>query len=271
MLQCDDARLARLDAPTACADFPRSGVLSRAPPLAAPLLPSSNAAASASGPPLGPPSLSEAQQAAVGKAIKAMAEAVVAAEPILTEWDTKVGDGDCGDTLMAGAKAMLEDLPSYPLGHPQPLLQAVARSLARSMGGSSGALYSIFLNGAAAALAPGGVEQAAAAPSAAEQAAAFKAGNDAISKYGGAGAGDRTMLDSLIPAAAAAAAAAGGTVAAMLAAAATAGEAGVEATMGMGAEAGRSSYVPVEVLRTVPDPGAKGVAVWLRALADSSA
>ena len=40
--------------------------------------------------------------------------------------------------------------------------------------------------------------------------------------------------------------------------------------MGMGAEAGRSSYVPVEVLRTVPDPGAKGVAVWLRALADSA-
>ena len=163
--------------------------------------------------------------------------------------------------------AMLEDLPSYPLGHPQPLLQAVARSLARSMGGSSGALYSIFLNGAAAALAP------AAAPSAVEQAAAFAAGNAAISKYGGAGAGDRTMLDAMIPAAAAAAAAtaAGGSPGAMLAAAAAAGEAGVEATMGMGAEAGRSSYVPVEVLRTVPDPGAKGVAVWLRALADSSA
>ena len=29
-----------------------------------------------------------------------------------------------GDTLKAGAMAMLEDLPSYPLGHPQPLLQA---------------------------------------------------------------------------------------------------------------------------------------------------
>ena len=82
----------------------------------------------------------------------AMAEAVVAAEPTLTEWDTKVGDGDCGDTLKAGAMAMLEDLPNYPLGHPQPLLQAVARSLARSMGGSSGSLYSIFLNGAAAAI-----------------------------------------------------------------------------------------------------------------------
>ena len=51
------------------------------------------------------------------------------------------------------------------------------------------------------------------------------------------------MLDAMIPAAAAAASAAGGTLAAMLAAAATAGEAGVEATMGMGAEAGRSSYL----------------------------
>merc|ERR1740130_1513457 len=46
LLRCDDARLARLDAPTACAAFPRSGVLSRAPPLAAPKLPSFSAAAS---------------------------------------------------------------------------------------------------------------------------------------------------------------------------------------------------------------------------------
>ena len=68
---------------------------------------------------------------------------------------------------------------------------------------------------------------------AAEQAAAFGAGSAAISKYGGAGAGDRTMLEALFPAAeAAATAAAGGAVAATLAAAATV-EAGAEATKAM--------------------------------------
>ena len=63
------------------------------------------------------------------------------------------------------------------------------------MGGSSGALYSIFLNALAATLAASGDISPKAA------ALAFSAGVGAISKYGGATAGYRTMLDALIPAA----------------------------------------------------------------------
>ena len=270
VLKLDDGRVARLDAPTSCAAFPRSGVLSRATRVPSPPLPASNAAAAAVGAPAGAPSLSAAQQAATAAALKKAAEAIVAAEPQLTDWDTKAGDGDCGDTLKAGALAMLEDLPGYPLGHPQALLQAIARSLARSMGGSSGALYAIFLNAAAVTMAaPDGAPPP---PTPAEVAAALAAGADALSRYGGAGAGDRTMLDALLPAARAAteAAAAGGALPAALAAAASAGEAGAEATMKMAAAAGRASYVTADVLQGVPDPGAKAVAFWLRALAASA-
>jgi dihydroxyacetone kinase len=52
-------------------------------------------------------------------------------------------------------------------------------------------------------------------------------------------------------------------------AAATAAEKGAEATKTMKAAAGRSSYVPAEVLASVPDPGAVAVSVWLRAIADA--
>ena len=35
----------------------------------------------------------------------------------------------------------------------------------------------------------------------------------------------------------------------------------------MVAQAGRSSYVPAEVLASVPDPGAVGVTTWMEAVA----
>ena len=79
------------------------------------------------------------------------------------------------------------------------------------------------------------------------------------------------MLDALLPAAEALekAAAAGSSMAAALSAAAEAAEAGAEATKTMHAAAGRASYVPQDVLADVPDPGAKAVAFWLRAVAVS--
>lgn len=42
------------------------------------------------------------------KVIKSIYSEVVAAEPALTHYDTVLGDGDCGTTLLAGAQAMLQ-------------------------------------------------------------------------------------------------------------------------------------------------------------------
>eukprot|EP00315_Gephyrocapsa_oceanica_P028523 CAMPEP_0185467470 /NCGR_PEP_ID=MMETSP1365-20130426/97247_1 /TAXON_ID=38817 /ORGANISM="Gephyrocapsa oceanica, Strain RCC1303" /LENGTH=156 /DNA_ID=CAMNT_0028074207 /DNA_START=77 /DNA_END=548 /DNA_ORIENTATION=- len=50
-----------------------------------------------------------------------------------------------------------------------------------------------------------------------------------------------------------------------------AAEDGAEKTKIMEAHAGRSSYVPIEVLRDVPDPGAKAAACWLSAIAKAAA
>ncbi len=51
-------------------------------------------------------------------------------------------------------------------------------------------------------------------------------------------------------------------------AAAAAARTGADKTRNMKASKGRSSYVPEDVLRSVPDPGAQGCAIWMQAIAD---
>lgn len=130
------------------------------------------------------------------------------------------------------------------------MCRALAERIGRAVGGSSGVLGSIFFAATASALADG-----AAWPEALGQGVARVQG------YGGAKAGDRTLLDALIPA-----------VEALkngdLAAAAAAARAGAEATAGMErAGAGRSSYLAAGDLAGVQDPGAAGVAAAFAALA----
>ena len=73
--------------------------------------------------------LDAAQQSVLAAAIAAGANAIVAAEGQLTAWDEISGDGDCGTTLEAGARAILEDSPSYPLSSPATVARAVSLSL----------------------------------------------------------------------------------------------------------------------------------------------
>ena len=266
VLRLSDSMLARLDAPCSAPAWPGGGRINRARIVPAPALPSGVGGSLASlVPPAGALCLDAAQAAAVASAIRAAAEALIAGEKQLTAWDEVAGDGDCGTTLTAGATAVLADVSSYALTHPATTALGLALSVGRSMGGSSGALYSIFLNAVAGALMDS-------PPSVAAAAAAFASGCAAMMHYGGASRGNRTMLDALIPAAEAIdrVAVAGGTMAAALAAAADAAEAGAEATRTMSAGAGRASYVPQKTVAAVPDPGAKGVAFWLRALAMSA-
>jgi len=258
ILKLTDASLTLLDAPTTARLWPRSSLPGRDGVVAAPVLPEVTAST------IGGPQLNPADQAALKAAIAAAASAICSAEPRLTAWDEISGDGDCGTTLAAGAKAVLEDLPTYPLASPANVARAVSVSTERSMGGSSGALYSIFLNAVAAALAK--------APAITSKAAvdAFAAGVAAISKYGGAGAGQRTMLDALIPAARAMESATDQPLAAVLKVGAEAAVAGAEATKAMQASAGRASYVPFEKMKDVPDPGAMAVSIWFGAAANAS-
>jgi len=90
---------------------------------------------------------------------------------------------------------------------------------------------------------------------------------DAIGELGGARAGDRTMLDALVPAAAAFDRALDHdrAPASAWAAAVEAAEHGAQQTAGMTPRAGRASYLGERAIGT-PDGGAVAVACWLRAL-----
>ncbi|CAF94050.1 unnamed protein product, partial [Tetraodon nigroviridis] len=113
----------------------------------------------------------------------------------LNSLDRAAGDGDCGYTHSQAAKAIQEWLQDHTVpACPGKLLSILAGLVQEKMGGSSGALYSLFLTAAAGHLTAG-------QNGAAAWADAMLAGTQAVKRYGGADTGDRTMLDALCPAA----------------------------------------------------------------------
>jgi dihydroxyacetone kinase len=175
--------------------------------------------------------------------ITALCKHLVSLESDLNRLDARVGDGDTGSTVATGARSVLARIDTLPLKDRAATLASVGEILSASMGGSSGVLLSIFFTAASKAMA----EKR-------DIAAALLAGLERMTFYGGAGVGDRTMVDALAPALEALAS---GNVAA----AAKAAAAGAESTKAMRkARAGRASYVGEKDLEGVPDPGAVAVA-----------
>ncbi len=181
--------------------------------------------------------------------IEAVAKALIAAEAELNALDAKVGDGDTGTTFAGAARAVLADLDKLPQADSPVLARALAERIGRAAGGSSGVLGSIFFAAAGASLASG-----AAWPE------ALNEGVARVRAYGGAGPGDRTMLDALIPALDA-------LKTGDFASAAHAAREGARATAAMTrAATGRSSYLASGDLQGTEDPGAAAIAIAFAAL-----
>jgi dihydroxyacetone kinase len=174
---------------------------------------------------------------------------LIAAQADLNALDAKSGDGDTGSTLATAARALKGALDRLPLADPTQLFRAIGNELSQTMGGSSGVILAIFFGATGDACASGK-----------PTAKALLAGLDRIAQVGGAGLGDRTMIDALDPALRA--------LPHGLDAAAKAARAGATATAAMGrAKAGRASYVPKENLIGHTDPGAEAVARLFEGLA----
>eukprot|EP00743_Colponemidia_sp_Colp-15_P012173 GILK01013765.1.p1 GENE.GILK01013765.1~~GILK01013765.1.p1 ORF type:complete len:587 (+),score=81.25 GILK01013765.1:42-1802(+) len=209
---------------------------------------------------------SENEQEAVMKASTAACVAILQAEPQLTEWDTAIGDGDCGLTLSKGANAVLDQLKHGVDHDPSTFLLKLSHVFESSMGGSSGALYCIMAKAAAGSM----LRSSRQLDTAARWMNAFVSGVAAVLKYGRAPPKSRTMNDALVPAADILEQRDPSMNALQcLESAVQAAEVGAESTRHMPALAGRSSYLSEEVLKDVPDPGAKACAAWLRAVVDS--
>ncbi|KAI9882640.1 MAG: hypothetical protein M1823_005614 [Watsoniomyces obsoletus] len=78
------------------------------------------------------------------RALKAGLESIVAAEPEITDYDTKVGDGDCGISLKRGAEAILNAISHghLPLNDAIQTTSQISQIIENTMDGTSGAIYS---------------------------------------------------------------------------------------------------------------------------------
>ncbi|XP_030472370.1 putative 3,4-dihydroxy-2-butanone kinase [Syzygium oleosum] len=260
IMKADQSILQRLDAATRAPAWPVGVDGNRpTPKFPVPMPPSSLKAMNVSS--SRPQELSK-QGLLLEAAIEAAAKAVIDIKDQLNEWDGEAGDADCGSTLFKGATAILEDLKNhYPLNDAAETVNEVGTSI-RVMGGTSGIIYNIFSKAVYAKL-----KGSAISPK--QWAEAFEAGINAISKYGGASAGYRTMLDALIPASRVLHEKldAGVDPVTAFVLSSEAALAGAESTKEMQAQAGRASYISEANLRSVPDPGAMAVASWYRAAA----
>jgi len=153
----------------------------------------------------------------------------------LTRLDTVLGDGDHGENLAIGFRAVdegLDDLP--PETPPGQLLRAVGHRLVATVGGASGPLYGTAFIEAGF--------QAGDAPvlDAGRLAAMLQAAADGLARRGRCRIGDKTILDTLEPAAAAfgQAAAEGASIEQAWSVAVGAGAQGARSTRAMAARRG---------------------------------
>ncbi|KAK1449569.1 dihydroxyacetone kinase [Colletotrichum melonis] len=190
--------------------------------------------------------------------IKSIHKSLVAAEPQITLNDTLLGDGDCGTTFgtsLSHGMVKIADLVSY------------------SMGGTSGALYGVFVTALASGIIGTVGNNGLTITS---LSAALLHALNALKKVTAAREGDRTMMDALIPFVQVLSSSSNhcknGEVLTRVGDAVLAAKDGSEATSKLSSRFGRSTYVGVEdedrSANEIPDPGAMGVVAIISGVYD---
>lgn len=192
------------------------------------------------------------------------ADRIIAAAPELTELDARIGDGDHGINLARGMTLVRQAaLGAADDDDASELLRRAGRVLVSSVGGASGPLYGTLLLEIGDRLA-GAEAPAAIGP-------ALVAGTAAVGRRGRSTVGQKTMLDTLVPAAdaldhALAATTAGADLGPAAGRAVEAARVGCESTRPMVAQRGRASYLGERAVGHL-DPGAVSSRILVEALA----
>ena len=196
--------------------------------------------------------------------VRTMAQTALDNETYFCELDSAVGDGDFGYSLARGFEIVIADWDDIDRTDVATFLRKVAVILTSRIGGTSGPIWGT------AFLRAGGAVAGADAIGAGETVAMLRAGIEGIKQRGGSDVGDKTLLDSLVPAADVLEErlAAGDEPGAALDAAAAAAKDAAEATRPMLAKRGRAAYTGERSIGTL-DAGAVGVAVMFERLAEA--
>ena len=173
----------------------------------------------------------------------------------LTALDQAIGDGDHGVNMKRGFDAIAaaaEEIGALPLAG---ALQKAGMTLVMTVGGASGPLYGSLLMGMGKAAGQGGET---------DVAAMLAEGVEAVKKRGKSEAGEKTMLDVLVPVLAAVQAAGAEE---LTAAARAAADEGLAATKDMLATKGRASFLGERSVGHL-DPGARSSALLVHSVCD---
>ncbi len=196
--------------------------------------------------------------------VRTMSEAILANEKYFGELDAVVGDGDFGYSLARGFEIAIEQWDSFDRTDPGVFLTKIAAAVSARIGGTSGPIWGTAMLRAGVQLKEHHQIEGA------DVIRALRAAIEGIKARGQTDVGDKTLLDSLVPATdtlEAEIAAGHSAKQAVTAMAKTAREA-AEATKTMQAMRGRAAYTGERSIGSV-DAGAMGVAVLLEALAEA--
>jgi len=125
------------------------------------------------------------------KLVRALAVSVIEHADELTSLDQAIGDGDHGLNMKRGFEAVLATLPSLADKSPPEMLKAIGMTLVMKVGGASGPLVGTFFMELGKAL----PEE----PTRADLVAATDKAIDAVKARGRSEAGQKTLLDVLVP------------------------------------------------------------------------
>jgi dihydroxyacetone kinase-like protein len=194
--------------------------------------------------------------------IQAIADTIEKNAEEVTQLDQAIGDGDHVVNLQRGIQALKAQSAEIGQMGWVEALQKIGMILMSKVGGASGSLYGTLFVTMSKALRDKPVSRE-------SFAAAFAQGVESVKQRGRADAGEKTMLDVLIPAAQSLqkSAEASEGLRETLAGIVKAAEAGVEATRNMLATKGRASFLGERSLGHL-DAGAKTAQLMISAIAE---
>ena len=193
--------------------------------------------------------------------IKQVALSIIDSEPLLTDADRNLGDGDHGLGMERGMKAVIEKIESSSFNQISDVFKATGMAMMSSMGGASGALFgTLFRNGGKAldgeeTLNSEGLKSF------------LNAANEGVKSRGGASPGEKTMIDALEPAAQEASENISLPLYELIKLVAQAAERGKEESKDMIATMGRAKTLGERSLGH-PDAGACSVAIILKSMSE---
>ena len=193
--------------------------------------------------------------------VKQVALSIIDSEPLLTDADRNLGDGDHGLGMERGMKAVIEKIESSSFNQISDVLKSAGMAMMSSMGGASGALFgTLFRNGGKAldgeeTLNSEGLKNF------------LNAANDGVKLRGGASPGDKTMIDALEPAAREASENISLPLYELISLVSQAADRGKEESKDMIATMGRAKTLGERSLGH-PDAGACSVAIILKSMSE---